>query len=83
MDTCRVITVSDRGIGIGKADQPRVFNRFFRVTSEAVRKRKGTGLGLFVVSALVRNVGGSVSVESRGEGQGSTFTVRLPLRARN
>jgi len=86
VDTARnatVITVSDRGIGIGKADQPRVFNRFFRVTSEAVRKRKGTGLGLFVVSALVRNVGGVVSVESRGEGQGSTFTVRLPLRARS
>jgi signal transduction histidine kinase len=72
--------VTDRGIGIGKADLRRVFNRFFRVASEAVRKRKGTGLGLFVVSALVRNVGGTVSAESPGEGLGTTFTVRLPLR---
>lgn len=76
-----VVTVSDRGIGIGRADLPRVFNRFFRVASDAVRTRKGTGLGLFVVAALVRNVGGSVSAESRGEGRGSTFTVRLPMRA--
>lgn len=75
-----VIEVSDRGIGIGKADLRRVFNRFFRVASEAVRKRKGTGLGLFVVSALVRNVGGSVTAASEGEGQGTTFLVSLPLR---
>ncbi len=75
-----VLTVRDRGIGIGKADLRRVFNRFFRVASEAVRKRKGTGLGLFVVSALLRNVGGTVSADSAGEGQGTTFTVRLPLR---
>lgn len=77
---CATLTVRDRGIGIGKSDLRRVFNRFFRVTSEAVRKRKGTGLGLFVVSALIRNVGGTVSVESSGEGQGTTFTVRLPQR---
>lgn len=75
-----VIEVRDHGIGIGKADLRRVFNRFFRVASEAVRKRKGTGLGLFVVSALVKNVGGSVSAASAGEGQGTTFTVELPMR---
>ena len=75
-----VIEVRDRGIGISKADLRRVFNRFFRVASEAVRKRKGTGLGLFVVSALVKNVGGSVAATSQGEGLGTTFTVQLPLR---
>lgn len=75
-----VIEVRDHGIGIGKADLRRVFNRFFRVASEAVRKRKGTGLGLFVVSALVKNVGGSVAATSQGEGLGTTFTVELPLR---
>ncbi len=75
-----VIEVKDHGIGIGKADLRRVFNRFFRVASEAVRKKKGTGLGLFVVSALVKNVGGSVAATSPGEGQGTTFTVELPLR---
>ena len=75
-----IITVTDHGIGIGQADLRRVFNRFFRVASEAVRKRKGTGLGLFVVSALLRNVGGSVRATSPGEGKGTTFTVELPLR---
>lgn len=76
-----VIEVQDQGIGLAKPDLRRVFNRFYRVSSEAVRRKKGTGLGLFVVSALVRNVGGSVKASSEGEGQGTTFTVRLPMRS--
>lgn len=76
-----VIEVQDQGIGLAKADLSRVFNRFYRVASEAVKKKKGTGLGLFVVSALVRNVGGSVKAASAGEGHGTTFTVRLPMRS--
>lgn len=76
-----VIEVQDHGIGLAKADLRRVFNRFYRVASEAVKKKKGTGLGLFVVSALVRNVGGSVKASSEGEGHGTTFTVRLPVRS--
>ncbi|GAB4206284.1 MAG: HAMP domain-containing sensor histidine kinase [Sandaracinaceae bacterium] len=76
-----IVRVSDRGIGLGKTDLLRVFERFYRVNREAVRKRKGTGLGLFVVSALVKNLGGSVSASSPGEGQGTTFVVRLPQRA--
>ena len=58
-----------------------MFNRFYRVASEAVKKKSGTGLGLFVVSALVRNVGGTVKAISEGEGRGTTFTVRLPTRS--
>jgi signal transduction histidine kinase len=76
-----ILRVQDHGIGLGKADLRRVFERFYRVNREAVRKRKGTGLGLFVVSALVKNLGGSVSADSPGEGQGTTFVVRLPQRA--
>lgn len=74
------LTVKDRGIGIAQSDLNRVFQRFYRVASEAVRKKKGTGLGLFVVSALVKNLGGSVKAESEGLGQGTTFLVRLPFR---
>jgi len=76
-----VINVQDQGIGLAKPDLHRVFNRFYRVASEAVKKKKGTGIGLFVVSALVRNVGGSVKAASEGEGHGTTFTVRLPMRS--
>jgi signal transduction histidine kinase len=76
-----VIEVQDHGIGLAKPELRRVFNRFYRVASEAVKKKSGTGLGLFVVSALVRNVGGTVKAISEGEGKGTTFTVRLPTRS--
>lgn len=76
-----VIEVQDHGIGLAKVDLRRVFNRFYRVASEAVKKKKGTGLGLFIVSALVHNVGGTVKASSEGEGRGTTFTVRLPVRS--
>jgi signal transduction histidine kinase len=79
MRTC-VIEVRDRGIGIPKADLKRIFQRFYRVPEERVRARKGTGLGLFVVSALVRNLGGRVEAESAGPGSGSTLRVVLPAR---
>ncbi len=75
-----LVRVEDRGIGIERADLDRVFQRFYRVGSEAVRKRKGTGLGLFVVSSLVKNLGGDVQASSGGEGRGAIFTVRLPSR---
>jgi signal transduction histidine kinase len=75
------IDVTDRGIGIPPRELARVFQRFYRVDHESVRKRKGTGLGLFVVSALVRNLGGTVRASSPGPGLGATFHVRLPQRA--
>lgn len=76
-----VIEVEDRGIGIAKRHLRRVFHRFYRVPGEAVRQRKGTGLGLFVVSALVRNLGGRVEATSAGEGTGTTMRVVLPAGA--
>ncbi len=72
------IHVRDRGIGIPKADLKRIFQRFYRVEDESVRARKGTGLGLFVVSALVRNLGGEVGATSDGPGAGATLTLTLP-----
>lgn len=74
------IEVTDAGIGIAPKELGRIFQRFYRVPEEGVRKRKGTGLGLFVVSALVRNVGGKIGVTSKGPDLGSTFTVTLPHR---
>jgi signal transduction histidine kinase len=72
------IRVRDQGIGIPKAMQRRVFQRFVRGTDEAARSRKGTGLGLYIVKETVKSLRGRISLQSAGEGQGSTFTVRLP-----
>ncbi len=76
-----VLEVIDQGIGIPKKDLKRVFHRFYRVPAEKVRSRRGTGLGLFVVWALVRSLGGQVEADSEGPGMGTTMRVRLPTNA--
>jgi signal transduction histidine kinase len=73
------IRVSDQGIGIPKSLQRRVFHRFVRGTGDAARSRKGTGLGLYIVKETVKSLRGRVSLQSSGDGQGTTFTVRLPI----
>ena len=70
------LRVSDRGLGIPAADLPRIFDRFHR-GSNVAQSIEGTGLGLAGVRHTVEGHGGSVAVEST-EGEGSTFTVRLP-----
>lgn len=77
------IEVNDTGIGIAEADLKRIFERFYRVPIEAVRARRGTGLGLFVVSSLVRNIGGHLTAQSKGVGQGTSMIVSLPLDVRD
>jgi signal transduction histidine kinase len=71
--------VSDNGIGIDRKNLKRVFHRFYRVEDEEVRQRRGTGLGLFVVWALVKQLGGDVQAFSEGRGQGTTMRVELPV----
>ena len=71
--------VSDNGIGIDRKDLKRVFHRFYRVEDQEVRERRGTGLGLFVVWALVKQLGGKVQASSEGRGQGTTMRVELPV----
>jgi signal transduction histidine kinase len=77
-----LIEVRDRGIGIPRKDLRKIFQRFYRVPAECVRARKGTGLGLFVVSALVRNLGGRVDADSEGPGRGAVFRVELAMGRR-
>ncbi len=74
-DDTAIFTVRDEGIGIPEADQPRLFEAFYRGTN--VGEVGGTGLGLVVVRRCCELHGGSVSVASR-EGAGTTFTVRIP-----
>ena len=71
------ISVSDQGIGISERDKDRVFERFYRVDPARSRATGGTGLGLAIVKHVAASHGGEVTVWS-AEGQGSTFTLRLP-----
>jgi two-component system sensor histidine kinase SenX3 len=73
------VVVVDQGVGIPAADLDRVFERFYRVDKARARQTGGTGLGLAIVRHVANNHGGVVSVQSQ-EGEGSTFTFRLPAR---
>jgi two-component system sensor histidine kinase SenX3 len=72
------VAVRDNGIGIPSKDLERIFERFYRVDRARSRQTGGTGLGLSIVRHIATNHGGQVLVESR-EGEGSTFTLRLPV----
>ena len=73
------IRVSDTGQGIAREMLPHVFERFRQADSTTTRAHAGLGLGLALVRYLVEAHGGTVTAESPGEGQGATFTIRLPL----
>jgi signal transduction histidine kinase len=73
------ISVSDNGIGIDPEFLPYVFDRFRQADGSSTRKHGGLGLGLAIVRHIVEMHGGSVAVESRGSGYGTTFTIQVPL----
>lgn len=73
------VSVRDRGIGIARDEQKKIFERFHRVGTGLVHDVKGSGLGLSIVNHIVEAHGGRVGVDSE-PGQGSTFTIQLPIR---
>jgi signal transduction histidine kinase len=78
VDDCVEIIVRDTGIGIAPSDHDRIFDTFWQVEQKSTRKVGGTGLGLSVSRRLARLMNGDLTVKSK-LGQGSTFTLRLPL----
>ena len=72
------IKVSDSGVGIPEELQDRIFERFYRVDQARSRETGGTGLGLAITRNIVLLHRGAIKVYSK-EGQGSMFTVRIPL----
>jgi CheY-like chemotaxis protein len=78
-DDAAAIVVSDNGIGIPENMLAKVFQLFAQVDNRADLTQGGLGIGLALVKKLVVMHGGSVEAESAGVGQGSTFTVRLPI----
>ncbi len=73
-----VFTVTDTGIGIPQAEQPRIFERFYRVDIARSRQVGGTGLGLAISKHLIEGHGGRIWVESE-LGQGSQFHFSVPI----
>lgn len=73
------ISVRDNGSGIERAEHKRVFMKFYRIDDRLSREKEGSGLGLAIVHHVVRAHGGKVELDSE-RGQGSTFSLLLPVR---
>ncbi|MBQ6068604.1 MAG: GHKL domain-containing protein [Bacteroidales bacterium] len=77
-DSCAILEIADNGIGIAKEDQKHIFEKFYRVSTGDVHNVKGFGIGLNYVSQVVALHKGRISLTSE-LGQGTTFTISLPL----
>lgn len=73
------LTIADRGLGIPERELKRIFKRFYRIPGIYEVRIKGTGLGLFLVSNIARQHGGTITAASKGANQGTTMTLTLPL----
>lgn len=70
------VAIADKGIGIPQEDLPHLFERFYRAKNVTVAEIPGSGIGLFIVNSIVRELGGRITVESVQD-RGTTFTVHL------
>jgi signal transduction histidine kinase len=79
IDGMQHFRVEDSGVGVAPADQPRLFEKFYRGRSSEGARERGSGLGLAIVKSIAEQHGGRVTVESR-LGSGSVFTLEVPVR---
>lgn len=79
-DSCTEVTVRDTGLGIEETDITNIFDRFYRADDSRSRYSEGSGLGLSIVKAIMELHHGTVTVSSKA-GQGTTFTLRFPVRS--
>lgn len=73
-----ILSIADEGHGIPEDEKPKIFNKFYRVGNEETRKSKGTGLGLYLTSKIVKQHRGKISVKDN-EPQGAVFEIALPV----
>lgn len=78
-----ILRITDNGIGIPQKSLKKIFDRFYRVPFKEVNKRKGTGLGLFVVASLIKSLGGKLKAFSDGYNKGATIEISLPAEMVN
>jgi len=75
-----LLSVKDKGIGIPKKEQDRIFDKFFRSDKAQKARPEGSGLGLYINKMIVEEAGGEIWFESEGRGKGTTFYVKLPQK---
>jgi len=75
-----LVSVADEGLGMTEAQLGQLFQRYHRVESDASKRIRGTGLGLYLTRGLVEAHGGRIWAESPGPGKGSTFSFLLPIK---
>lgn len=75
----QVVSIADKGIGIPKDALERIFEKFYRSKPSVLKIADGTGLGMYVSKHVIEAHGGTISVESEGEGKGTTITFMLPV----
>jgi len=74
-----IIEFIDKGIGISRENQKKIFKKFQRIYHPNTPNVKGTGLGLYLAREILRHHGGKISVFSEGENKGATFRLQLPI----
>lgn len=72
------VEIEDKGIGIPKEEQNKIFTRFYRGNNDIVKNQEGSGIGLYLSRSILEEQGGTVSVRS-SLGKGSIFVIQLPL----
>ena len=74
-----IIEFKDNAIGIANEEQKKIFNKFYRIYNKDIPNVKGTGLGLYRVREIIKAHNGKITVSSKGDDEGTTFAIELPV----